>query len=683
MSEAVRDVTVRVNVEGGKIGKMPEFDKLTIAAENFYSTVDEGTRLLTSSMTQIRTATSGLIDEFSSIADLEVPSGQFDDMVTATEQVGDALAAVGDGFDEVTAATEATAAAIDEVAEATTAAAEASVAATAEISTATANEGKSASEIMLAKIRMSERLAAFNRKAADEGKKQSTETAAAAKKAGEEAQRQMFAAGGALAQSLAAGAQFVSTLRLIGGESKEIEELARTFAQVQGVVQGIAAGSKAFNALNSGLAALQASASAAGISIAGTGIAATATQGALIRLAPAAAVAQAALGPIAIAVAGIALAITGVMAISSYFSEEIPDDTNKTTRAYEKTTDQLAKMKRQLDANASSINHQNSLLRLELDLRNSLDGTETEAPRIEEKRTDSIKTATDTANQKVESDRLEAQKQVASMTKERDDLNAANMKLRKEGSTTSLLGARVIDPIMQKEYVANQAKINSLNEQIGQQTAAGTAAVDVPLTVDTIDEFQTAIDQLPKEVQAAYETTLKEFVAALVAADKESLSDLKSATQDNEAALKENTARQKELNDAFNEQRDVALRLQSDPTQRREIETNIGTAAAQGNLNAGIDALSGVVSTDKESELRGKLADQTLTKQQLLDELANASEFETEKKLLEDQLKTEKEKAATLLAIKNELKIANDATKAAGEDLHNSIADLTAAQQQR
>jgi len=238
---------------------------------------------------KVTSAIEALNEEISqSTAGLEASWAAADELAAAGQKVEDDLAAsLASAAQEAERLAHAELDAKYEVEDAT----KAVETATKSLETATTKEGKWAAEATFKEIALAERLAAHHRAASKE-----------AVKLGETQQKEMFAASSAIAGALAATTQFVATLQLIGGDSPEIEELARQFAKVQGIVQGIAAGSQAFNSLNQGLTSLQAASAAATAQLTATGGAATFTQGALIRLAPAAAAAQTALGPLAIAI---------------------------------------------------------------------------------------------------------------------------------------------------------------------------------------------------------------------------------------------------------------------------------------------------------------------------------------------------------------------------------------------
>lgn len=516
------------------------------------------------------------------------------------------------------------------------------------------DEGKSTAELTFKKIAVSERLAAFNRKAATEYLKQENDKKEAAKKSGEEQQRQMFAATGAIAQSIAAGTQFISLLRMMGGEGEAIEDLARKFAAVQATVQGIAAGTQAFNSLNQGLDTLQEAATAASAHLTATGGAATFTQGALIRLAPAAAAAQAALGPLAIAVAGVSLAIAGITAVSEYFAVELPDHSEENARQFEKVNFQLETMRKKIEANSKAMSAQNVLLQTELSLRQTLEGTTTGADVMEGYGNTANLAASD-AKDATKQERAAAWKQANDMREKRQALLDEKFALETEDANQqSWWGGDGKDEKREKRKQQISEEIAQLQPQISNYEAASEGP-GVQLAVDTIAEYTAAIEKLPEDQQAAYEAVLAEFVSTMNSAMQTANSGVESALRDNEQQLQENVRAQQDATSAFEEQQNIALRLEQNPEERAKLQDSVNQAAASGNLNAGIDAVSGVVSTEREQELRNQLAQGNLTREKLLAEIADAAEFETEKAELEKQVKALQEQAAALRATREEL----------------------------
>ena len=535
-------------------------------------------------------------------------------------------------------------------------------AAVEELGQATATEGQSAAEIAFKKIALAERLAAHTRKNNTEQVKQENEKKEAAKRSGEEQQRQMFAATGALAQSVAAGTQFVSLLRMIGGEGENIDELARKFAVVQSTVQGIAAGTQAFNSLNQGLDTLHEAAAAATSQLAATGGTATVTQTALIRLAPAAATAQAALGPIGLAIAGISLAVAAVKAASDYFSEELPDDSERNAKAFERVNNQLAMMKRQIDSNARSMEAQNNMLKTELDLRNQISGKTTDKD-IQEGLGIEVKTATDTANAATQTEQNAAAKRMAELQNERRQLVTEQEQLVQQDQTEkSWWGGDGKDPKREEEKKRIQKRLEEITPQILDE-AASAEGVGVELTPSTMAEYAAAIENLPQEQQAAYEQVLDKFAQQMSTAIQSANQQLEASLRENQQALNDNSRSVEDARKAYEEEQNIALRLQSSPQERKALEQSVNTATATGNLNAGIDAVSGVVSTEREQELRNQLAQGNLTREKLLAEIADAAEFETEKAELEKQVAALKEQATAIQATREELTKAQQKVK--------------------
>lgn len=656
--EAVRDVTVRVGVVGGKIDKFPDFEKMTTAADGFMKTVESGMKILQHDSKLAVEATNQLAEGLRNAASIDLGDLGLGDARAAVEQMTEAHQAATEAAIESaeiqTEAAREVETAVDEMSAATEAAAKLQAEAAAAAEAAMQEEAKLAAETAFKKIALAERLSAHQRKTTEQALKDEKAKQEASKKSGEQQQQQMFAAYGAIAQSLAAGTQFVATLKLIGGESPEIEELARQFAQVQGILAGVAAGTQAFNSLNQGLASLQAASAAASAQITATGGAATFTQGALIRLAPAAAAAQAALGPLAIAVAGVSLAIAGITAVSEYFAVELPDHSEENARQFEKVNFQLETMRKKIEANSKAMSAQNVLLQTELSLRQTLEGTTTGADVMESYGSTANLAASD-AKDATKQERAAAWKQANDMREKRQALLDEKFALETEDANQqSWWGGDGKDEKREKRKQQISEEIAQLQPQISNYEAASEGP-GVQLAVDTIAEYTAAIEKLPEDQQAAYEAVLAEFVSTMNSAMQTANSGVESALRDNEQQLQENVRAQQDATSAFEEQQNIALRLEQSPDERAKLEDSVNQAAASGNLNAGIDAVSGVVSTEREQELRNQLAQGNLTREKLLAEIADAAEFETEKAELEKQVKALQEQAAALRATREEL----------------------------
>jgi methyl-accepting chemotaxis protein len=618
---------------------------------------------------QVKSAIEALNEEIShSVAGLEASWAAADELAAAGEKVEDDLAAsLATAAQEAENLAQAELDAKYEVEDATKAA-----------KAATQDEGKTSQEVTFKKIALQERLAAYQRKVKDETIKQEKEKEAAFKKSGEEQQKQMFAASGALAQSLAAGTQFIATLQLIGGESEEIEELARQFAKVQGIVAGISAGTQAFNSLNAGLGALQASAAAATAQLTATGGAATFTQGALIRLAPAAATAQAALGPVAIAITGIALAVTAVMAVSKYFKDDLPDETEVSRRAFERLNRELDETKRKVDASARSLDVQNHFLRAELELRTLLKGGTTAAD-VEEGFDLDVKSAVDSATSRIQAERANAAKTAAELKAERDALQKENDKIFRSGR--GITGNKEMTSENRETFEENKRRMWELDQSISEQrtTAAG---VGVELTATTMNEFAEAIKELPDEQRATAEQTLKDFQMAIQTAVESAKSQFDTKLSENTAEMNQLRQDRADAMSKFENEQNIALRLQA-PEARQTLEKSVTEATATGNLNAGIDAISGVVSADREQELRNKLAEGNLTRQRLLEEIADAAEFETERDELKKQVDALNQQADALAATREELTKSQQRVREEMRALHEELRQTQMAQQTR
>lgn len=688
MTEATRDVTVRVSVVGGKIDKLPDFDKAATAANTFFNRVNSGFAEWQNQSNRAVGTTMAVVDQLKSIGQIAIAPAGLEDLEQAVEAVAAKQAQASEAASSSAATQAAAADAVQQSQNQVTQSLFKTIQLRERLAIVarekTNEEKQVASDAILKEIALRERLAAYRRAATEEAKKQESEKAEATKKAGDEMQRNMLQAAGAIAQSMAAGTQFLATLRVLGGESDSMEELAENFAKMQAIVQGVAAGTQAFNSINSGLTALQASAAAASAQLAATGTTATVTQGALIRLAPAAVAAQAALGPIALVVAGIGLAIATTAAAAEFFEADLPDDAAKTERALARVVEQLDLMRKRIEANARAMSAQNDLLRNELELRMQIEGSAGTPEAIQEATDLAAKAATDEAQSRVEAEQNAAAKRATELEQKRNALLKERHDIETERQETKIWWGDGYDVSAEKQQREKEIakELEFLQPQIIDEKTA-SQGVGVELNRDTMAEFAAAVEALPQDQQAAYEEVLSNFATGLQQALTTANNDIQSSLRENELAATENERKQTEARKAFEEEQNIALQLQNTPTQRQEIEQQINAAAQTGNLNAGIDALSGVVTGDREQELRNQLAAGNLTREQLLQELVDASEFETEKAALEKEIDILKQQAQALASTRTALVESQENVRREMQQLQEEIRQVRSAQTQR
>ena len=688
MSEVTRDVTVRVSVVGGKIDKLPDFDKATTAANTFFNRVNSGIAEWQQQSSQAVGSTMAVVEQLKSVGQINISPVGLENIEQAVEAIAarqqQVSSAATTSASEQVAASETVEEAQDQVTQ--------SLFKTiqlrerlAVISREKATEEKNAAaESTLKQIALQERLAAQRRAATDEAKQQEAEKTEATKKYSEEQQQKMLQAAGAIAQSLAAGTQFISTLRILGGESESLEELAVNFAKMQALVQGLAAGTQAFNSVNSGLAALQSAAAATTAQLAATGGTATLTQGALLRLAPAAAAAQAALGPLAIAVAAIGLAVTATAAAGEYFEADLPDDAAKSERALGRVINQLDVMRARIEANARALTAQNELLRNELELRLQIEGGAGTPQAIQESQALAMKAATDEAQSQVAAEQNAAEKRAAELRQQRNALLKEKADIERERQETRDWWGRGSDVSAEKKQREREIgmELQALQPRIIDEVTA-SQGVDVQLTAASMAEFAAAIERLPQDQQAAYEEVLSKFATGLQQSLTTANNDMQSAIRENELAVTENQRKQDEARKLFEAEQNIALDMQASPAKQQEIQQQINAAANAGNLNAGIDALGGVVSGEREQQLRNQLAEGSLTREQLLQELVDASEFETEKTALEKEIGILQQQAEALSATRTALVESQEAVKKQMQQLQEEIQQVRSAQTRR
>lgn len=685
MSEATRDVTVRVSVVGGKVDKFPDFAKMTTAAEGFLQTVESGLKILKSDSETAFAATSKLTDQLREAASMNFGDLGLGEARAAVEEVAAAVEAVNDvgnvdlggitdstsGVNDVTSAIEAlneeisqsvtgleaSWAAADQLAEsgkkleddltssiesATQAAENLAQAeldakyevesATEAVETATKQEGATAAETAFRKIALAERFAAHQRKVKDETIKQEKEKEAAFKKSGEEQQKQMFAAGGALAQSLAAGAQFVATLQLIAGESPEIEALARQFAKVQGTIQGIAAGTQAFNSLNQGLAGLQAASAAATAQLAVTGSTATFTQGALIRLAPAAAMAQAALGPIGIAVAGISLAIVAVQTAASFFSDDMPEYVGESKSAVEELNDEITKSLGAIDRASNAVKLQNSLFEQQLELKRMIDGSLTTED-LKASVESNLKVAADAFTATIKKEIKSAELQIAKLKEQEQLLVAENMDLYGNDSQEAT-----------KKRQQNSQEAERLRAEIDALQVGRAKFIDQKDNVigmnpenaaATMGELTAAITQIPEEFRDSFSTAVDEFSKQQIQILGGAYSDLNMQITDGSRKLKESQSEQDRLKDQFNREADIAAKLTDNPTKVAELNAAVASGKTVGES---FDSIRGELPERLQEDLQAKFRQGNLVKADLQAALRDAADVTKEREDLNQNL---------------------------------------------
>lgn len=609
--EAVRDVTIRVGVVGGKVDGLSKIGEHLSTADAYMKNINSGMKELTAEANLMKSATAEFAESVKAAAAVDL---------------GDmGLGVAKTAIDEYTAAQKASVEAANE-------AATQQVEATKEVETAVKQEEKTAAESAFKKIALAERLAAFQRKAKDESIKAEKEKEAAFKKSGEEQQKQMFAAGGALAQSLAAGAQFVATLQLIAGESPEIEALARQFAKVQGTIQGIAAGTQAFNSLNQGLAGLQAASAAATAQLAVTGSTATFTQGALIRLAPAAAVAQAALGPIGIAVAGISLAIVAVQTAASFFSDDMPEYVGESKSAVDELNDSITKSLGAIDRASNAVKLQNSLFEQQLELKRMLDGSLTTED-LKASVESNLNVAADAFTATIKKEIKSAEMQIAKLKEQEQLLVAENMDLYGDDSQ----GATRKRQQNSQEAERLRAEIDAL--QVGRakfiDQKDNVIGMNPENAAATMGELTAAITQIPEEFRDSFSTAVDEFSKQQIQILGGAYSDLNMQITDGSRKLKESQTEQDRLKEQFNREADIAAKLTDNPNKVAELNTAISSGKSVGES---FDSIRGELPERLQEDLQAKFREGNLVKADLVAALRDAADVTKEREALNENL---------------------------------------------
>jgi len=366
------------------------------------------------------------------------------------------------------------------------------------------------------------------------------------------------------------------------------------------------------------------------------------------------------------------------MAVSKYFEDDLPDETEMSRRAFERLNRELDETKRKVDASARSLDVQNHFLRAELELRTLLKGGSSAAD-VEEGLNLDVKSAVDTAMSRIQAERSAAAKTAAEMKAERDALQKENDKIFKSGR--GITGNKEMTSENREKLEENKRRIWELDSAISEQntTAAG---VGVELSATTMNEFAQAIKELPDEQRATAEQTLKDFQAAIQTAVESAKSQFDTKLSENTAEMNQIRQDRADAMSKFENEQNIALRLQA-PEARQTLEKSVTEATATGNLNAGIDAISGVVSADREQELRNKLAEGNLTRQRLLEEIADASEFESERDELKKQVDALNQQADALAATREELTKSQQRVREEMRSLHEELRQTQMAQQAR
>ncbi len=231
---------------------------------------------------------------------------------------------------------------------------------------------------------------------------------------------------------------------------------------------------------------------------------------------------------------------------------------------------------------------------------------ERDARAIQENQALATKAATDDAQAKIEAEQNAAAKRAADLESKRNALLKEQGDIEKNGRRLSDGGARVQMSQRIRSSARQKSSGNSSSSHRRSSTKRLPRRVSGPNAArhDGLSSRPPS-SSCPQEQQAAYEEVLSNFTAGLQQALTTSSNEINSSLRENELAASENERQQTDLRKSFEEEQNIALRLQSSPEERLQIESQINAADASGNLNAGVDALSGVVSSEPRAGVDG------------------------------------------------------------------------------
>lgn len=634
MTEAVRDVVMRVSLRPGERMDLPDWVKATGSAAQYFRGVEEGYRKLvqaseqtTAKIKEQQTATEGVTEAVSQEAD-EVSA----EMNRITEGVNKAI----DAFDGIAQSAES----LEDVKRAVEAYASEIQAALnldpdqfAQVQRALLEEGERLFTESQGRIVDAERAATAQRLAERERLKE------AQKKASLQFQNLWMEAFQKVTLASTHFASIIQQSKLLGNDKQNIEELARAFVEVNASIQMIHHGAEGMKQLSRAMTELQRAGQLAQASLAATGASATFAQGAMIRLAPAAAAAHAALGPISLVMGAIAVAAVGVQAATSFFGEKLPTETELAEKALERYNDQLRFTQERLSVVSSELERQTQAMRAQFEVQKMQQGGAVTPEQMREqfvaghgaivqanrhRLEQAGATAEGTLTEEQRKQLVDAQRAAQAAEAEYARIRALPRMTRERGE--NLLSS---ETTMQN----TQTALNQLRERLG---------------INNLDRIRTARESDPERlsemIKVLPDAMKQAFLEAIAANQQEQFRfhadaarEFEQGSKSREGEMTDLDRKMQDADKAFREEQDRARKLQE--LQRTGGMGDIMSQVQGGSLLQGIDALSPFISSDRQQALRNREADNTLSVQDLLAELADAQEFETERQQMDQLLK--------------------------------------------
>ena len=633
MTEAVRDVVMRVSLRPGEKMDLPDWVKATGSAAQYFRGVEEGYRKLVAASSQAtakieeqQTATEGVTEAVSQEAD-EI-SAEMKRITASVDQAIDAfdgIAQTADSLEDVKRAVEAYA---------------------AEIQAAMNLDPEQTTEVTRALLEEGERLFDESQKRIIDAERKSTTQRMAERDRLKAAQQQsalQFQSTWMEALQNIAGAstQFATIIaqsKLLGNDKQNIEELARTFVEVQASIGMINAGAAGMKQLSDGLMKVQQAAQAAQASMALTGAAATFTQGAMIRLAPAAAAVHAAMGPIGLILGAISVAALAVQAATSFFGDKLPDDTKEAEKALEAYNDQLRDTQERLSNVSRELERQNTAMWAQFEVQKMQQGGAVTPEQMREqfvgqhgaivkanrqRLAEAGATAEGSLSEEQRKQLLDAQELVRTTRESRESFAQYSVGDRRRAG---IIGAR-------SDATNAETALEQLREKMGLNNLdriRQSSENDPERLSELIKVLPDAMQQAFKEAIAQNQQDQFQFRVDAVRGMEQETKSIAGQTKDLDRQMQD-------ADKAFRDEQNRARQLNE--MQRTGGMGDLMSQLQGGNLLQGIDALSPFLGSDRQQALRNREADNTLTTADLLAELADAQEFDTEKAQLDQQLK--------------------------------------------
>lgn len=645
MSDAIRNIVMRVQLQPGEQAALPDWTKATGAAAQYFDKITTGTKEAATQINETRANVEKLAGWLDSAGnELEQLAGSVDSL----EDVKTAVSAYGA---EIQAAFDLNTEQTEQVIKQLTAVAEQMY-----------NES-------------SARIVAEEKAAADKRIGEQRRVAEEAAKAANDFRQNWVGGLASLAGAAGAAGQLLGVVKLLGAQNDDIEQLARHFVAFQATFQAFQAGASGLNALNEALGKLQIAASAAQTQLAATGASATLTQGALLRMAPAAAAAQAALGPIGLALAAISVAAVAVQAGFAFFGEDLPDDTELATQRLEEYNQALQETQRELDGVGKLLAGNMNLIRQEAELQKALNGGDINAQDIQL----NLQNETRGANRSAQ---VEFDKAVAAAAGQLLQGRSKELNTRLKGEQVTRFDVQQLEKESRDKarlFGADDPRVAAIDEMLkeaSRELETRLKLLDLKGT-NVAESGRIAIksEGLPVDLRSQ----ILDPVNGLIEDENRAILAARQALQQEQAdinqKINEGATRIKEQQAQFDRERTIALQLQQEPGQLKKVEQQLRGQ----NLFQGIQTLRPLVDTEEVRRLEGLLADQKLTVNDLLKSLQDAASIDEEAAALEQFIQNETNIKERLLETLEKSTTANDRLLRRIELQEHRIDDLNAA----